>query len=188
MPKDGDKPIRLEVPGIGTISNHEDIDNWLATELIPIPVLGNRTRRIVLEDTESYPPIEDYYAAIRNFLAIDHSALATIEQEVYDYYEVCNASWDDDEEEFVHIDRPVDVWGHVRFGTHPCVKRHFENLRVYVSVECECDWEHEHGLQIVFRDGLEVNKIGAFDGHLINHREGIELEGVIYDRHGQEDL
>jgi hypothetical protein len=39
--------------------------------------------------------------------------------------------------------------------------------RVYVSVECECDWEPEHGLQIVFRDGATVTKVGPYDGHVV---------------------
>jgi hypothetical protein len=53
---------------------------------------------------------------------------------------------------------------------------------VYVSVGCECDWEVEHGLQIVFRDGATVTKVGPFDGHLTNasaHARD-DLEGVVY--------
>jgi hypothetical protein len=40
--------------------------------------------------------------------------------------------------------------------------------QAHVSVECECDWEPEHGLQIVVRDGAAVTKVGPFDGHLTN--------------------
>jgi hypothetical protein len=40
--------------------------------------------------------------------------------------------------------------------------------RMYVSIECECDWEPEHGLQIVLRDGRTVSKVGPYDGHLTN--------------------
>jgi len=39
---------------------------------------------------------------------------------------------------------------------------------VYVSVECECSWEPEHGLQLVFRGGARVTKVGPYDGHLTN--------------------
>ncbi len=44
-----------------------------------------------------------------------------------------------------------------------------------------CDWEREHGLQIVFKQGLFVNKVGAFDGHLTNSDAyaNEELENVI---------
>ena len=50
------------------------------------------------------------------------------------------------------------------------------------SVECGCDWEGEHGLQIVFKDGLVVNKVGAFDGHVTNSDAYGDpgLEDVVY--------
>ncbi|WP_424556342.1 DUF6985 domain-containing protein [Streptacidiphilus pinicola] len=35
-------------------------------------------------------------------------------------------------------------------------------------LECECAWEPEHGLQIVFRRGCSVSKVGPFDSHLTN--------------------
>jgi hypothetical protein len=33
---------------------------------------------------------------------------------------------------------------------------------------CGCDWEEEHGLQIVLRNGVRVNKVDGYDGHLTN--------------------
>jgi hypothetical protein len=53
---------------------------------------------------------------------------------------------------YVEIAGPDDVLDHVTVGpgghgAAGAVRR----CRVYVSVECECDWEPEHGLQIVFR-------------------------------------
>ncbi|WP_420847686.1 DUF6985 domain-containing protein [Natronosporangium hydrolyticum] len=56
--------------------------------------------------------------------------------------------------------------------------------RVYVSIECECAWEPEHGLQIVFRDGAAVTKVGPYDGHLTNSAAYADdtLDGVVYRR------
>jgi hypothetical protein len=57
---------------------------------------------------------------------------------------------------------------------------------VYVSLNCECDWEEEHGLQIVFKNGLKINKVGPYDGHLTNSDAyGDEsLEETVYVRCG----
>jgi len=33
-------------------------------------------------------------------------------------------------------------------------RRAYGDKGIYVSLECGCDWEHEHGLQIVFKNGL----------------------------------
>jgi len=58
--------------------------------------------------------------------------------------------------------------------------------RVYVSVEYECDWEPEHGLQIVFRDGRTVTKVGPYNGHLTNNSAygRPDLDDVVYHRPG----
>lgn len=53
---------------------------------------------------------------------------------------------------------------------------------VTASAECECSWEPEHGLQLVFRGGRTISKVGPFDGHLTNTsafgRE--DLAGIVY--------
>jgi hypothetical protein len=38
--------------------------------------------------------------------------------------------------------------------------------RVYVSVLCECDWEEEHGLQLVYRNGRTLTRVSEQDGHV----------------------
>jgi hypothetical protein len=53
---------------------------------------------------------------------------------------------------------------------------------MYASLECNCDWEEEHGLLIVFKEGREVSKIGPYDGHL-THSDAYgdpALEDVVY--------
>lgn len=73
--------------------------------------------------------------------------------------------WDVDLPEFDES----DVWQHVRLGQEFEIQLgRGEDSSVYVSVECECDWEPEHGLQLVFRSGRSVCKLGPFDGHMTN--------------------
>lgn len=38
----------------------------------------------------------------------------------------------------------------------------------YVVAECECDWEVEHGLMLVWRDGITLCKVSDYDGHITN--------------------
>jgi hypothetical protein len=56
----------------------------------------------------------------------------------------------------------------VSFGGEFHVDRSADDGQVYVSIECACTWEPEHGLQLVFRGGRTVSKVGPFDGHLTN--------------------
>ena len=87
------------------------------------------------------------------------------------------------DEGYTVIESPSDVWAHVRLGCEPMVVRRASGDKgIYVSVECNCDWEIEHGLQIVFKNGLRVNKIGPYDGHLTlsDAYNNESLDNVIY--------
>ena len=79
------------------------------------------------------------------------------------------------------IRAPEDVWRHVQLGDELWVQR-AQSGRWFVSIECECDWEPEHGLQLVLEDGARVTKVGPYDGHLTNAAAYADptLEGVVY--------
>ena len=174
----------VEIPGVGPFTRNEKL-GWYYGEPLPVPVLG-RTCRIVLEDYDEEPDKEDFHAAIRNFLSAGPGVLEEAEPHVYRYYHDCNAHREPGDDEYVAIDRPADVWAHVQLGGEAVVaRRAYGDRGMYVSLECECDWEPEHGLQIVFENGLRVNKVGPFDGHLTNVDAygDARLEGVVYRGH-----
>ncbi|MGK0365192.1 MAG: hypothetical protein ACI85O_002257 [Saprospiraceae bacterium] len=39
-------------------------------------------------------------------------------------------------------------------------RRHQSDKDIYLNIDCECEWEQEHGLQLVFRQGKQLTKIG----------------------------
>jgi hypothetical protein len=91
---------------------------------------------------------------------------------------------DEDQDWYVDIPGPDQVWDHVTIGPEVYVRRHHADGRVYLSIECECDWEPEHGLQVVIREGRVVSKVGPYDGHLTNASAfaSDELADVVYHR------
>jgi hypothetical protein len=95
--------------------------------------------RVIVDGYDDDPAPEDFHAAIREFLALDRSALVAATPSIFAYYSD-------------------------------------------VMADVECDWEPEHGLQIVFRGGRTVTKVGPYDGHLTNsaaYADG-DLDGVLY--------
>jgi hypothetical protein len=68
----------------------------------------------------------------------------------------------------------------------PPAERDDATKAAYVSLESGCDWEPEHGIQLVFRNGRQVTKLGPFDGHLTNAAASGDagLLDVIYRRIG----
>lgn len=141
-------------------------DDWYSSAPVPVAVLGGGEFRFLAVgyDEDAHPA--EFFRAVATFLALDVPAMHAATGAVFAYYrdvaEMCAAGG----YPCVAVARPEDVWRHVRPGPEPTVQR--AGGRVYVSVEAECDWEPEHGLQIVFRDGAVVTKVGPYDGHLTN--------------------
>jgi rRNA processing protein Gar1 len=54
----------------------------------------------------------------------------------------------------------------VTLGTAATVERDDETGEWFVVTENECEWEPEHGLQIVLRNGEEVTRVSDVDGSI----------------------
>ena len=164
------------IPGLGRVTEAPDLGGYVS-EPVTVPVLGGASCRVTLETCDDDPDPEQLHSAISAFLAADPSVLRAAEPHIFQYYQDCRRLAPTD----LHIQSPGDLWRHVHLGNEVSVGR--EDARhVYLSVECECDWEEEHGLQIVFEDGVRVSKVGPYDGHFTNAHAYADdrLEGVIY--------
>ncbi len=66
------------------------------------------------------------------------------------------------------ITDPADIWRHVFVREIDIRKdtRHGEPS-IYVLVHCACDWEEEHGLQLVYRNGGVLTRVGQQDGDVV---------------------
>jgi hypothetical protein len=129
---------------------------------MPVPVLGGAPRRIIVDGYDDDDAQDDFHAAIRAFLTLERSALTAAAPSIFAYYrdvmdDIVTAG---DHDHYVEIEGPHVVLDRVQFGDEPTVSRDpYGDRHVYTSLEYECDWEPEHGLQIVFRDGREVTKV-----------------------------
>ncbi len=174
--------IAMEIRGLGLVERDQRRDYILRSAPIVLPVLMGAELRIQIEDYEDDPSREDFDAAIANFLHAGDDVLKAAQQHVFAYYSDV-ASEKQSEPDFVAIADSASVWQYVRFSAEPCfVRRAHGDRGVYVSVSCSCAWEPEHGLQIVFKEGRTVCKVGPFDGHLTNADayDNDALEDVIY--------
>ncbi|NKE60975.1 hypothetical protein FXN61_31005 [Lentzea sp. PSKA42] len=169
----------MEIPGLGPVV--EDEYGSLVSAPVPVPVFGNASLPFTVDGYADDPAKEDFHAAIRTFLALDSAVLEQAGPAVFEYYRDIAEDGGEDQEDFPRIAAAGEVWDHVLFDRHEVsVQRDGEGEPVYVSVECECAWEPEHGLQLVFRDGARVTKVGPYDGHLTN--ASAYARDVIYAR------
>jgi hypothetical protein len=125
--------------------------------------------RIVIADivADDQSAVHD---AVATFLTTDDHALREASPHAFAYYLdtvrlVREQGWT---LQLPEIAGQESVWDFVSFGAEFHVDRGSDgDGQVYVSIECECVWEPEHGLQLVFRAGRAVS-VGPFDGHLTN--------------------
>jgi hypothetical protein len=90
-----------------------------------------------------------------------------------------------DEWAIAKLDDTADIWEHVRIELPPTICEGgtmLEPARSYISFEGSVDWEQEHGLQLVFEEGLRVCKVGPYDGHVTNAHafDDPSLLGVVF--------
>ncbi|WP_237228865.1 DUF6985 domain-containing protein [Rubinisphaera sp. JC750] len=152
---------------------------------IAIPLLDLDDAVIVIEGYLDDPCPADFRDAIQNFFRCERSTLLRSSDDLFRYYTDVKSLVDDDD--IPAITKPEGAWDHIQFGREVCfVRRIGGDNRIYATIECGCDWEREHGLQIVLRDGHSVCKLGPYDGHLTNADAFADpsLEDVVYREFG----
>lgn len=152
-------PPTIEIPGLGVLKLEREY-GWYNSEPMPVGVMGESEFSFSVEGYESDDRKEDFDTAIANFLAAPPSVLLDASEAVFKYYHACKDYWG----EISDIKSANDVWRHVNFGYVVAVKRRpYGDRGIYLSITGACEWEQEHGLEIVFKNGLRVNKVGAYD-------------------------
>src|SRR5579872_2937982 len=103
----------MEIPGLGKLEKDEEL-GWYYSASIPVEVLNGQPCRFVVEGYDEDLQKEDFHIAIKNFLSLGRTALNEAAPYVFQYYEDCNSCWDPEDDEFVTIATPNEVWRHVQ--------------------------------------------------------------------------
>ena len=171
----------MEIPGIGECRFDESYECY-SSEPITLPVLNGAKCRILVEGYYDDPLVEEFHETIANFLSAHNSVLKAVEPYLFKYYLDVKSSIEP-EDGFPSISLPSEIWKFIQLGEEAIVSRRPSGDRsIYISLGGNCDWEPEHGLQIVFKNGSIVNKVGPYNGHLTNSDAYADstLENVIY--------
>lgn len=148
---------------LGELTRDPDIDEWLQSEKVDVGYFPGVKLRFVLESVEDDASAEEFAAAISNFLALTMRHRDEATPFVFANYREFVEAIEEDEWNFTL----EDIWSHV----HPTafhVSRGHHDGKVYVQITAECDWEVEHGLQLIYREGIELTRVSDQDGHLTN--------------------
>lgn len=124
-------------------------------------------------------------SALKAFLDLTPADRLSDTRHVYAYY--CDvrqavASEDGRELEMSALKSPAAIWTHVTPTQIYLEAGSDGDAHFHVVAECECDWEDEHGLMMVWRDGATLCKVSDFDGHITNANayDDDSLADVVY--------
>lgn len=169
---------------IGRLKQEESFPDWWKSEKIAIPFFDNDKLTIIFMDFEPELDttfIDEADQALRNFLALKTDDRNSISELVYkncmDFLEA--VEYDEIDEPLRQINNKSDIWNFIHPSEIYVTRRPYKDQDIYVFIACECDWEQEHGLQLVFRQGRKLTRISDQDGHL--------TEADAYDKPDEED-
>lgn len=156
----------MNIPALGPLAPDPTIPEWLVSEPISIPFLSDQKLSFTLDGLEAADEA-DVKNAINAFLALTQDARNAAAPFVFANYRRM-AGLVGEEDLGCRIASERDVWPHVQFSEVFVSQQHHGDKAIYVQIMAECDWEPEHGLQLVYRGGKELTRVSEQDGHLTN--------------------
>ncbi len=139
-----------------------------AGDTLNVPFLDEELEFSV-SDLKRGEALDDYSAAFRNFLALGAPTREEAARYVFKFYQECASRIEESGMEEFELDfiitEEAGVWEYVQLYTVTASRREADGL-VYIQATGNCDWEEEHGIQLVFREGKKLSRVSEQDGHL----------------------
>jgi hypothetical protein len=143
----------------------KDIPTWWRSEPVNVPMFENIALPFVLTIEKDVDELlkNKIETAINNFLNLNPNYRTELSDLVYENYKDMLSSSD-----ITPLDIKVasDIWQYVHPEEVYISQRNRRDDDVYIQLTCECDWEEEHGLQLIFRQGKKLTRVSQQDGHL----------------------
>jgi len=162
----------MNIEKLGELRPYPDSPGWLVSSPVAVPYFDGLPLAFILDglgDADEGEAAE----AVQSFLALRPEDRLAASPYVYaNYLRIADVF--DEEDLGCRIDSEGDVWGHVRPSEVYLSRRSRRDRAIYIQIAAECDWEQEHGLQIVYRRGSELSRVSAQDGHL-THTDAFDL-------------
>lgn len=169
---------------IGPLKQDDCFSDWWKSEKIAIPFFKSEKLTITFKNFEPENDktfVEEADHALNNFLKLNTDDRISISEYVYknctDTLEA--VGFDNVDESLRQIKSKNEIWKFIQPTEIYITRRPYNEQDIYVQIACECDWEQEHGLQLIFRQGKKLTRISEQDGHL--------TEADAYDKPDEED-
>lgn len=155
---------------IGPLTEDKQFTYWWKSQPVAVPFFDGEKLPVTFMN---YAPDDDPAfmqeadAALQSFLNFGEAERKAASAQVYkncmDF--LAAVTTDEFDAPMLQMEEAAEVWQFV-YPTDIFVSRHPNTNVLYLQVACECEWEQEHGLQLVFKQGTELTRVSAQDGHL----------------------
>jgi hypothetical protein len=155
----------------GTLVEQPDLPGWWEGAPIEVPFFSGANAPVIfssMEPDDVQKNIADFDRCLKNLLVQGAEARAYAEPLIHKNCRdtINSAEWDGRDALATATAHPSSVWQYLKLQ-QVCITRRVHNeMDIYASLSCQCEWEQEHGLQLVFRQGKQLTRIGPDDGHL----------------------
>ena len=161
----------IESEIIGELKQNDQFKDWWESELIEIPFFNNQKIKITFmdfipeSDTEF---IKEADNALKSFLEKSESDKFLISNLAHENcMEFLNAvEFDEADQPLWDIKDKNQIWKYIYPQDIYVTRSHDKYEIIYLNLACECEWEQEHGLQLLFRQGEKLTRISEQDGHI----------------------
>ena len=144
---------QLSFDETGAFTYDGDADEHRSVPLT-VSMLDRNDAEIVLVGYLDDPAQHEFRDVVRNVLSRTRDTLFAASLDLQRYCSDINQFVAPEDE--LHVDHPHDLWNQCRLGKEIYIeRRHSGDRKLYATIECGCDWEEEHGLQIVLRKDSE---------------------------------
>ena len=130
----------------GKLKPNEYDHDLFESEEIEIPYFDNQKLRVGFHEALHKPYLDAADSALENFLGLDRSVREKDSELVAKYY---NETLQFGYTKILDISSTIDIW---KFVTPTEITIDCDERGIfYLCVSCGCEWEEEHGLQLVFK-------------------------------------
>ncbi len=149
----------MESKIVGQLKAAEYDPDFFESEPYPISYFDNKKLKIGFVEAKHQPYLGEADSVLQNFLKLSVADRIDGSLMVHHYY---NETLKHGYTKPLDIKAVEDIWNFV----YPSeITTHWdENGDFYLCISCDCAWEEEHRLQLVFKDGKSLTRVSGHDG------------------------
>lgn len=152
----------MNIDPVGWFEEDFSLDDLFVSAPYILPYFGTPEVEFHIEGYEADQNKAEFQEAIQKAVSLNSKDVDGIASYIHQFYK----QYEDPRYIDFVIPYPEEVWDYVTISFAYVSRRSRRDRSVYVSFAGGCDWEEEHGFQIVLRDGCRLVRVSTQDGHL----------------------